>query len=206
MLGVPFQQRAQHQQLIQRLALQIHLVQEGIADVHGVAPIEIAVAVEPALARAGLGGDDGTAWCAQVLDMYRAWAKSRHMQVSEVASPTQRLLPWLLVSGFGAHRVLSPEMGLHVFEQDDGGGTDRYTARVRVVPEPLGDLSQDRLKAQIRTRLDALPATLGIVSRYRETPSPLVRQMSGTPWRSGKLDAVLAGDFDLIPLVQKGAG
>jgi ATP-dependent Clp protease ATP-binding subunit ClpC len=135
--------------------------------------------------------------------MYRAWARSRHMQVTEMASSSQRRLPWLLVSGFGAHRVLTQEMGLHVLEQDDGGATDRFTARVRVVAAPLGDAAPDRLKREIKTRLDALPATLAIVRRYREAPSPLVRQMTGAPWRSGKLDAVLAGNFDLIPLAQR---
>jgi len=190
-------------ELIQRLALQIHLVKEGIADVVAAAPVEVAVVVEPALARPGLGDDDATAWCAQVLGMYRAWAKSRRMQLTEVANPAQRHLPWLLVSGFGAHRVLSQEMGLHVMEQEDGGATDRSTARVRVVPAPLGDPPPDRLKAQIKARLEALPATLAIVRRYREAPSPLVRQMAGAPWRSGKLGAVLAGNFDIIPLAQR---
>jgi ATP-dependent Clp protease ATP-binding subunit ClpC len=190
-------------ELVQRLALQIHLVKDGIADVVAAAPVEVAVVVEPALTRPGLGDDDGTPWCGRVLDMYRAWARSRHMQVTEMASSSQRRLPWLLVSGFGAHRVLTQEMGLHVLEQDDGGATDRFTARVRVVAAPLGDAAPDRLKREIKTRLDALPATLAIVRRYREAPSPLVRQMTGAPWRSGKLDAVLAGNFDLIPLAQR---
>lgn len=190
-------------ELIQRLALQVYLVKEGIADVVAAAPIEVALLVEPALSRPGLGDDDGTAWCGRVLDMYRGWAKGRHMQVTEMANPTQRRLPWLLVSGFGAHRMLVEEMGLHVFEHADGGATDRTTARVRVVPVPLGDLTPDRLKSQIKARLDALPANLAIVRRYRDEPSPLVRQIAGTPWRSGKLDAVLAGNFDLVALTQR---
>jgi ATP-dependent Clp protease ATP-binding subunit ClpC len=35
------------------------------------------------------------------------------------------------------------------------------------------------------------------VRRYRSEPSPLVRSMNGS-WRTGRLDAVLRGDFDLI--------
>ncbi|NIP45933.1 MAG: hypothetical protein GWN21_06060, partial [Gammaproteobacteria bacterium] len=38
---------------------------------------------------------------------------------------------------------------------------------------------------------------LQIVRRYREQPSPLVRD-SARGWRSGRLDRVLEGDFDLI--------
>ena len=33
--------------------------------------------------------------------------------------------------------------------------------------------------------------------RYREQPSPLVRDMA-KGWRTGKLDRVLLGDFDLF--------
>ena len=65
------------------------------------------------------------------------------------------------------------------------------------------DLAPDLMKAQIKARLDALPSNLAIVRRYREAPSPLVRQISGAPWRSGKLDAVLAGNFDLIARTQR---
>ncbi|WP_404876384.1 hypothetical protein, partial [Klebsiella pneumoniae] len=69
-----------------------------------------------------------------------------------------RKLPWLLVSGFGAHRILTPETGLHIFEEDDGEGTERFTARVKVVPAPLGDQSQDRLRSQLKAIFSALPA------------------------------------------------
>ena len=55
----------------------------------------------------------------------------------------------------------------------------------------------------LMTPLDALPANLAIVRRYREAPSPLVRQIAGTPWRSGKLDTVLAGNFDLLALAHR---
>lgn len=133
--------------------------------------------------------------------MYRGWAQRRHMQVTEIAGAGDRRLPWLLISGFGAHRTLIPETGLHVFEEDDGEGTERFTARVRVVAAPLGDLSQDRLKAQLKASFAALAVPQSVVRRYRAEPAPLVRQIAGTTWRSGKLEAVMGGDFDLIGLV-----
>ena len=46
------------------------------------------------------------AWCLQLLDMYRGWAGNRHMQLTEIADGAERNLPWLLISGFGAHRLL----------------------------------------------------------------------------------------------------
>jgi ATP-dependent Clp protease ATP-binding subunit ClpC len=36
-----------------------------------------------------------------------------------------------------------------------------------------------------------------VVRRYREGPSPLVRD-SARSWRTGKLERVLDGDFDII--------
>jgi ATP-dependent Clp protease ATP-binding subunit ClpC len=190
-------------ELVSRLALQAHLVKEGIADAFAQAPVEVAISVEPALTRADASDADAVQWCSEILDMYRNWAARRHMQVTELAGAAgDRRLPWLLVSGFGAHRVLTPETGLHVFEEDDGEGTERFTARVKIVPAPLGDLSQERLRSQLKASFAALPAPANVVRRYRNEPSPLVRQISGTPWRTGKLDAVMSGDFDLIGLMQ----
>ena len=39
--------------------------------------------------------------------------------------------------------------------------------------------------------------SVAIVRRYRERPSPLVRD-AVKGWRTGKLDRVLLGDFDLL--------
>jgi ATP-dependent Clp protease ATP-binding subunit ClpC len=40
-----------------------------------------------------------------------------------------------------------------------------------------------------------------VVRRYRNAPAPLVRSMNGG-WRTGRVDAVLRGDFDLIAAMQ----
>ena len=45
--------------------------------------------------------------------------------------------------------------------------------------------------------LTAVPASTTIVRRYREHPAPIVRDVAGG-WRSGRLAAILGGDFDLI--------
>ena len=44
-------------------------------------------------------------------------------------------------------------------------------------------------------------APVAVVRRYREKPSPLVRDAI-RGWRSGKLDRVLGGDFDLIARIR----
>ena len=79
--------------------------------------------------------------------MYRAWANGRHMQISELARGAGRHLPWLLVTGFGAHRLLSREVGLHVLENTDAEGrASRAAGRVRLAVPPLGDLAPDALR------------------------------------------------------------
>ena len=54
-------------ELVARLALQLHLIKEGMRDVHEQSPIEVALQVEPALERAG-DREAVRAWCA------RCWA------------------------------------------------------------------------------------------------------------------------------------
>jgi ATP-dependent Clp protease ATP-binding subunit ClpC len=181
---------------VARFALQLHLLEEGIRDALEAAPIEVALAIEPALERAG-EHQATRAWCQQVLGMYRAWGGSRHMQLAEIADGSDRNLPWLLVSGFGAHRALVQEVGLHISEADDEEGATRLAARVRLAVAPLGDLPADRLRRALGEAFARGPQPHAVVRRYRAAPSPLVRDMS-RGWRTGKLDAVLRGDFDLI--------
>jgi ATP-dependent Clp protease ATP-binding subunit ClpC len=185
-------------ELTGRLALQLHLVNEGIRDVMETAPIEVAVVVEPAFEKPG-GNEATRRWCATLHGMYCSWANNRHMQLVELAGTgAARDLPWLLISGFGAHRLLGREVGLHVLElpgEDDNPG--RAAARVRIAVAPLGDPPADKLRSLLSETLSRGPQPHAIVRRYRSEPSPLVRNMNGS-WRTGKLDAVLRGDFDLI--------
>lgn len=189
-------------ELVARLALQLHLLKAGIRDAHERSPIEIVLQVEPALERAS-EREAVRAWCVRLTDMYRAWAGKRHMQLSELAVAGGP--PLLVVSGFGAHRLLVREAGLHVLESgDDGRSRGRATARVRLAVAPLGDLPADRLRRALIDALHSGAPPHAVVRRYRSDPSPLVRNSNGS-WRSGKLDAVLAGDFDLIA-EREGAG
>ena len=182
-------------ELVSRIALQAHLVGEGIKDVQASAPIEVVVAAEPAFEKPG-EGNASRAWCAQVLDMYRGWAGKRRMQLTEVVDSGQ--LPTLLISGFGAHRVLALEAGLHVLEiSDDDRAPARATARVRIGVAPLEEQSKAKLKQALKAALNGGAASNTVVRRYRGDAAPLVRDL-GSGWRSGRFDDVLAGDFDLI--------
>jgi ATP-dependent Clp protease ATP-binding subunit ClpC len=124
------------------------------------------------------------------------------MQLEEMPGPS-RQTPLLLISGFGAHRLLAQEVGLHVLElaDDDRGNPSRATARVRLAIAPLGDLPRDKLRTALLQEFGRGAASSAVVRRYRREPSPLVRDMNGS-WRTGRLDAVLRGDFDLIAASQ----
>ncbi len=188
-------------ELIARLALQLHLIGEGIQDVFEEAPVEAALTIEPALG-GGANSDEALSWCAQLLAMYRGWAASRNMQLSEIPGRAKEPAI-LLISGFGAHRALAQETGLHVLETPDGDkNAGRVTARVRVVPAPPGELAPNRLRATLAAAFSQSAASNTLTRRYRNGASPLVRDMAAG-WRSGRLDAVLRGDFDLIAAIQR---
>jgi len=187
-------------ELSSRLALQLHLIKEGIKDAVDDAPIEVALVIEPVFD--GAGDRQATiAWCRKLVSMYRAWAAKRRMHVGELSGAGKdRDTPIIVVSGFGAHRILSPEAGLHVYEPSEGAAS-RVTARVRIGIVPLGDVPAAKERHVIVKALDDAPRPNAVVRRYREEP-PLVRDAGGK-WRTGRLDLVLGGEFDLLQAGQR---
>jgi ATP-dependent Clp protease ATP-binding subunit ClpC len=188
-------------ELIARFALNLHAVKEGLKDVAEKSAIEVALAIEPAFESGSGDRKSAEAWCTRLREMYRAWSSNRHMQLSElpVALPagTGTEAPLLLIAGFGAHRVLARECGLHVLETPDNGSITRTTARVRLAVTPLGDVVGAKLASTLVRSFGEAPLPAQVVRRYRNGPAPLVRSGDGS-WRSGKLEAVLGGDFDLL--------
>lgn len=183
-----------------RLALQLYNLDHGIKDLVTEAPVDALLRIEAAL---DTGEDDGEAraWRARLYDMYRQWAAKRRIQVREIGPAEHREAPILVVTGFGAFRTLEPENGLHVLEGEGPDGARRIVARVAVAAglDPLPDGSGEL--GVITRRLAALPVSTTIIRRYRERPAPIVRDIAGG-WRSGRLDAVLGGDFDLLGAVK----
>ena len=158
--------------LVRRAAQRVLLLDEAL---------DALDAGEPADAPLRVDGDPEFA--PRIVAMYRAWARERGMRLEGAEQPpANRRYRWAAtVTGFGALRTLRPEAGLHVLEVPDGrGGYDRRRVRVTVTPE-----APDRRGEPT------------IVRRYRERPTPLVRD-AVRGWRTGRLDAVLAGGFDLI--------
>jgi ATP-dependent Clp protease ATP-binding subunit ClpC len=180
-------------ELISRLALQLHNVEHGVHDVLRDEAIELVLAVQPAVdASATPAG--AQRWCGQLIEMYRAWATKRRMQLSEVRGGKGEAA-MLLISGFGAWTTLCDEAGLHVLETDgprDSGA--RVVARVRIAKVPL-DAAEPTFDALTAVVARAAPSNT-VVRRYRLEGSPLVRDASG--WRTGRAQLVLGGDFDLV--------
>jgi ATP-dependent Clp protease ATP-binding subunit ClpC len=82
---------------------------------------------------------------------------------------------------------------------EERSGYHRARARVVVAaqpdePPPASGGPRAQAQAALLKRTEGAPA---VVRRYREEPSPLVRD-SVRGWRTGRLERVLDGDFDLI--------
>ncbi|MBM3788756.1 MAG: AAA family ATPase [Acidobacteria bacterium] len=143
--------------------------------------------------------------------MYRFWAEKRRMEIKILREPDESSDgPYQLlaaVSGFGAHRILAGEEGLHVLElPEDERNFQRARVQVQVAPQP-DEPSDEHLHSHLAQAERALAAArkdgLTVVRRYREQPSPLVRD-GVRHWRTGRLDRVLGGDFDLYGYAEPG--
>ena len=176
--------------IVTLLAQRLYVLDRALAGLDDGVPPDAYVAVRPESTNA-----DGAAeaFARRLLTMYRSWADRRGMRVEEFDGG------FLAVSGLGASTILGPEAGRHVLEvPSTARAFQRVIAEVSVVPrspDPAGP-DGDRVAA-IRAALEAAPAAATIVRRYREEPSPLVRD-AVRKWRTGRLDRVLAGDFDVV--------
>ncbi len=172
---------AHSRELLQLLATRLHVLGAALDGLDAREASDATVTVRPGKA------DDADAcrrFVEDVATMYVGWADGRGMRVRRNGDDGVVVLE---VAGLGAYTLLKPEIGLHVLELplEESRSFDRVTVLVDV--EPVG------LAADERPPDRPEPA---IVRRYRREPSPLVRDASGV--RTGRIDRVLAGDFDLL--------
>ena len=195
--------------LVARLAEQLYLLDAACRSLAAGRPRDAFLSVA-AQCDAGADAEVCNAFAARLGAMYKSWARKRRMQLRVIeerdgaagssAQPNgYRLLA--SVSGFAAHTLLEPEAGLHVLETpQDEKSFNRARVEVRVVAQPDAPAGHapDALLRQAESALAAdTAAPPAVVRRYREDPSPLVRD-GVRHWRTGRLDRVLGGDFDLI--------
>jgi ATP-dependent Clp protease ATP-binding subunit ClpC len=191
---------------VQNLARSLHLIAIAIDDIAQSRPSDAFILVAP-----GRGEEtteqQAEAFARELAGMYRSWAKRRRMELMELdvsAGPDGGARPGLfaVVRGFAAHSILAGEQGLHVLETGErrDRAAQRVTVTVTVAPEiataepASGAILARRARDALAASKDRTPR---IVRRYRKAPSPLVRDgVKG--WRTGRIDQVLGGDFDLI--------
>ncbi|MBN7136262.1 hypothetical protein A7A76_01890 [Lysobacter enzymogenes] len=137
-------------------------------------------------------GEELRQWWQRVLAMYQGWAQRRNMRVQVLREDRERGSAWLAVSGFGAFDLLEHEAGLHVYEDKAEDATQRLSVLVQVAPDLPGRARQPQA-----AQAPAFEAERRIARRYRRSPSPLVRD-GVRGWRSGRIDRVLAGEFDVM--------
>jgi ATP-dependent Clp protease ATP-binding subunit ClpC len=182
--------------LIARLASQLFVVRHGIDDVVTNAPVEVVLAVQLVLDRQ-TDAAMGAQWCERLLQMYRKWAARRGMHISEVSGAAgSRSL--LVISGFGAARLLEAEAGLHVldYEEDDESGRAVARVTVRTTPMHLPESDAERY-AVLTAELDRGPQSSTVIRRYRLDSSPVIRDLR-QGWRTGRVELVFDGHFDVM--------
>jgi ATP-dependent Clp protease ATP-binding subunit ClpC len=176
------------------LSLRLYVLQEAISGLAEDQATDVFLRIRPAAA------DDHTAgaeWVEDLAGMYADWARRRGMRLERL----DRAEHVYAVGGLGAGRILEPEAGLHVLEVPDESRDDARTERVRALVQVVAwrpGASPDRAPAEhARAALDVAPTHAEVVRRYRAEPAPLVRD-AVRGYRTGRLDRVLAGDFDLF--------
>lgn len=178
--------------VVKRIAQQLWLASIAIADLRQGRSPDAFLLVE--------AGADAREFGRQLATMYAAWARRRGMR-SDVLSERngERYRFVAAISGFGAHTLLAREDGVHAQEIpfQQGAGFSSLQARVRVAAQPAEPPRGALLEIAERSFAAMAPSQL-VVRRYREKPSPLVRD-AVRRFRTGRLDLVLDGNFDVMP-------
>jgi ATP-dependent Clp protease ATP-binding subunit ClpC len=203
--------------LVGRVAQQLYLLDSACRGLREGHPRDafllVTAAREPGTDRAR-----SEAFAQRLAQMYKQWAERRRMRFQLFedgddsrnnnggASAAGEYRALIAVSGYGAYTILLPESGTHVFEtaqEEKPSRSTRATVRVTGQPDEPAGHGANALRQQAERALSeessssTSNAATVVVRRYREEPSPLVRD-TARGWRTGRLERVLEGDFDLI--------
>jgi len=188
--------------LIIRLAQQLYLLEKAHQSLINDLPKDAFLKVE-----VGSTGSDRNGiqknFFLNICKMYQQWAARRRMRLTVLEEKTD-LAPYhflAAVSGFGSYLILSDENGLHIYEspKDNQRSFQRFNIMVRVQPQPYIPThgSAELLNQALTCFAGTAKWETKVVRHYRENPSPLVRDHCRN-WRSGRIDRVFDGDFDLF--------
>jgi ATP-dependent Clp protease ATP-binding subunit ClpC len=200
--------------LMARLAERLYLLDAALRGMEENEPRDAFLLVSSAH-EAGDDRASAARFARRLAGMYRSWAEKRRMRFALLeerggdggadargGDATGEYRALAAVSGYAAYSILKREAGLHLLESPHGDKSfSRARVLVRVVgqPEEPAGHGPDALLRQAERALaeDHSASPAPVVRRYREEPSPLVRY-SARGWRTGRLDRVLAGDFDIM--------
>jgi len=191
--------------LVHRLAQHLYLIQTAMEGLIDGRPQDAFLQVIAAWDSRS-EDEETDVFAARISAMYQHWARRRGMNLEVLEECGDRADgPYVFtasVSGYAAYDLLTAEHGLHVLEMpgDSPSSTLRHKVRVMVSPQPEEPPSKGEgaFLSQAREALSSAEADpLKIVRRYREEPSPLVRD-SLRGWRTGRFDQVMEGNFDLF--------
>ena len=180
--------------LTELVSLRLYVLQSAIEALADGDTADVFLRLRPARA-----DDESKAaqWAADLAAMYEAWAKRRGMRLERLDAGEHLYA----ISGLGAATILAPEAGLHLLElaEQSGNGerVERVHMQVELAPRPLLPRGDGRLAAEAQGALEQAPPPTAVVRRYRFEPAPLVRD-AVRGYRTGRIDRVLAGDFDLF--------
>ena len=196
-LSERLQQHPENTKLVRSIAKRLYVLREGFADLDLKRPTQAYIGVRLVTTDTGLAG--ANEFLQRLTDMYRYWARERGMRLREIDATSSRYDALFAISGFGSYGILQPESGLHVFEIPKGRNRfDRIRARVEVAGVPVSATEEQTNRAtKATTVLDKSAGKVEIVRRYRQDPSPLARD-SVRGWRTGKLNTVFGGNFDVL--------
>jgi ATP-dependent Clp protease ATP-binding subunit ClpC len=189
-------------ELITRLAQQLYLLQEAYKSFDQGLPKDAFLLIE-AKPMSQATAPVLRGFSQKLCMMYIKWAKKRRMRsqiLQQIIGKDLELDSLIIaVSGFGAYSILEHEVGLHVWEiPKDARSFERHNVRVRLASQPeIPETDADELLDQAKTAFSTVSDTPIVVRRYREKPSPLVRD-GVKKWRTGHINRVLNGDFDLF--------
>ncbi|MGD8494135.1 MAG: AAA family ATPase, partial [Desulfobacterales bacterium] len=195
--------RIYSRKVIKRLAEQLYLLAEANQSLNQKLPKDAYLMIESGTASAQ-SPDADDPFIHKLQEMYQQWGHKRRMRqdllqgLESSGSASGSII--LAFSGLGAYSILKPETGLHVLEiPKKGSAYDRVNVRVKVVGQPEAPITGNKNQLhQAKSLFSAEEAAKGIVvRRYRREPSPLVRDAVRN-YRTGLIDRVLGGDFDLF--------
>jgi ATP-dependent Clp protease ATP-binding subunit ClpC len=181
------------------LASRLYVLDSALAGLAREIPPDVFLRIRPI---AGSDSTEAGAFTSTLSSMYVAWGERRGMRLRRLPTGDEHEHV-LAVSGLGAGAILAAEAGVHVLEVvGDGEQHERTAERVAAAIEvaawrPEAGFQDTPLAAHAEKALANAPVPTQVVRRYRSDPSPLVRD-AVRRYRTGRLDRVLAGDFDVF--------